>query len=109
MSYNSLLISSCKVQTKTITHDSDTNQQIESWADTATLACRFSDLSGSEKIVDNIKFKDATHKCYILYRNILSETQRIVFNSENYRILGAWNMGGNPNRYTCIWLEINRQ
>ena len=107
MSYNNLLNTTCTIQSLTKSHDEDSGQETESWADSATnVKCRIDQAKGGEVRAATSIYEKATHILFIKNRTISEETNRIVIGSETFNILLVADASGHGHHLELLLERI---
>lgn len=90
MSFDSLLNTTCTIQSRTIAQDT-AGQEIETWADAVTsVACRLDPLGQERKEVPAVIWQEATNKLFLRNPSSVTlsvKTHRIVVGGISYEIL----------------------
>ena len=95
MSFNSLLRHTCTIQVRTVTYNSDTGQQVESWADSVTgVKCRLDQAKGSEYRQPTAIYSKATHVLFMATRTLSPKNNLVIIDSNTYNILDVSDGGG---------------
>lgn len=90
MTFNSLLNKSVSLQTKASSQNS-----LGEWSYSYTSAstptiCRLSPLSASERMNTTGRYDDVRFKCYLESGATITRDNRLIYNSETYRIKEAY-------------------
>ena len=107
MSYNSLLNTTCTIQSLTKSYDDDSGQETESWANSATsVQCRLDQAKGGEVRGATAIYEKATHILFIKTQTISEETNRIVIGSETFNILLVADASGHGHHLELLLERI---
>lgn len=86
MSFDDLLIHSLYIKTATSSQNS-----LGEWISTYTTSttatsCRMNPLSAAEMVQMQGRYDDVRYKCYLTYSTSLNRGDRILYESEEYRV-----------------------
>lgn len=68
------------------------NEDIETWADLATIWCGIEPVSGAEKWLQQERVSEATYKIRMRYRANLNETMRLKYKNKYLQFLALLNI-----------------
>lgn len=106
MSYRSMLIDRCDIETSTQTADAY-GSQTETWADLyRRIQCRVCPLSGQESEIYERRGLKATHKIFIECKSEITEDERVVLDSRTFNILRVINPSEMNHHLELIVEEI---